>query len=208
MSQLSNKIIKRINAFEANMNIKISNIEKEINVKITKLEKDINVQIKELNNKIDKLDEKVSILETNINLRFISIENRVDLLEKKLSSSDGKSKSNYEKKIDQEKYCVFKDDSVNYDNVSSSIKTSNNSKKKGYSNKSKKENYNVKEKVSFKKILLNKKNKDTIRDVSKKENPKIPKTQSAKIRNVSNKVKKENRLINNNPRLNSFRTII
>ena len=37
---------------------------------------------------------------------------------------------------------------------------------------------------------------------------KIPKTQSAKIRNVSNKVKKENRLINNNPRLNSFRTII
>lgn len=42
----------------------------------------------------------------------------------------------------------------------------------------------------------------------KKENPKIPKTRSAKIRNVSNKVKKENRLINNNPRLNSFRTII
>ena len=66
----------------------------------------------------------------------------------------------------------------------------------------------MKEKVSFKKILLNKKNKDTIRDVSKKENPKIQKTQSAKIRNVSNKVKKENRLINNNPRLNSFRTII
>ena len=66
----------------------------------------------------------------------------------------------------------------------------------------------MEEKVSFKKILLNKKNKDTIRDLSKKENPKIPKTQSAKIRNVSNKVKKENRLINNNPRLNSFRTII
>lgn len=66
----------------------------------------------------------------------------------------------------------------------------------------------MEEKVSFKKILLNKKNKDTIRDVSKKENPKIQKTQSAKIRNVSNKVKKEKRLINNNPRLNSFRTII
>ena len=62
--------------------------------------------------------------------------------------------------------------------------------------------------ISFKKILLNKKNKDAIRDLSKKENPKIQKTQSAKIRNVSNKVKKENRLINNNPRLNSFRTII
>ena len=66
----------------------------------------------------------------------------------------------------------------------------------------------MEEKVSFKKILLNKKNKDTIRDLSKKENPKIPKTRSAKIRNVSNKVKKENRLINNNPRLNSFRTFI
>ena len=56
----------------------------------------------------------------------------------------------------------------------------------------------MEEKVSVKKILLNKKNKDTIRDLSKKENPKIPKTRSAKIRNVSNKVKKENRLINNN----------
>ena len=66
----------------------------------------------------------------------------------------------------------------------------------------------MEEKVSFKKILLNKKNKDTIREASKKENPKIPKTQSAKIRNVPNKVKKENRLINNNPRLNSFRTFI
>ena len=126
----------------------------------------INVQIKALDNKIDKLDEKVSILETNINLRFVSIENRVDLLEKKLSSSYGKSKSNCEEKIDQEKYCESQDDLVNYDNVSSSNKASNNSKKKGYSNKSKKENNNVKEKVSFKKILLNKKNKDNIRNVS------------------------------------------
>ena len=66
----------------------------------------------------------------------------------------------------------------------------------------------MEEKVSVKKILLNKKNKDNIRNVSKKENTKIPKTQSAKIRNVSNKVKKVNRLINNNPRLNSFRTFI
>ncbi len=66
----------------------------------------------------------------------------------------------------------------------------------------------MEEKVSFKKILLNKKNKDTIRDVSKKENPKIPKTRSAKIRNVSNKVKKENRLINNNPILNFVHNII
>ena len=37
----------------------------------------------------------------------------------------------------------------------------------------------MKEKVSFKKILLNKKNKDTIRDISKKENLK---SQKLKVR--------------------------